>query len=545
METEKTTNTKTNSEEQDSGADTFNTAETAEPEILAHDRKKSGEADNLESFIAKIPMPDADKADLQKDYSTIQYINIYQGNHVENSGTVYGDISQSHGKSAAPGASMASAQTIQDFFRPGVHPNALGALLTLAVLESVHESSFFEVSSSLAVHLRQVTGSGEDEQSSVLAYLQTADELLSPFSLQRNDLPFTYGSAVLSFSGLSFCDEQLPGKVRSLAWRMYPQLRPVLVDWLLDFQTRVVTAVDRAMCYAAIRGLARCAALDVEYACRVVIPRLVEQCTRQADVKYLTAFFMEFMQVESCRAAADEVLRRWCGKNSRFLWQVPYQLYSDTGQWSFCEYVPLALRKRIECDFAGLGSSEEEQNQQNRGYFLYPAHSNSAAAALLTKEISKIFSERKPYLARCEAALYFLLLFHWDYLTDFSSTPRLCFLYGFHNKDTRTSLLPILGFILGNFTLRNIMRQVLEKHFAELAAYDAPVSYLERPIEFLAFTKRPIDYQNTIRLLKECSKNEKARPVAEHLICHLTGIIRQRQQDQINRKGLMVHGRNI
>ena len=126
-------------------------------------------------------------------------------------------------------------------------------------------------------------------------------------------------------------------------------------------------------------------------------------------------------------------------------------------------------------------------------------------------------------------AVYFLVLFRWDYLTDFSAAPDLSFLQGFHDKKTRSNLLPIFAFIWRYVELRNTMRQVLASHFAELNANAASAAYLEKPFEFLAFTGNRIDFQNTIKLLKDCAGQKNAQPVAEHLICHLTRALQQRK----------------
>lgn len=501
---------------------------------VGEERKNSIES-GIKEILAKMPVKE--KGELQKDYGTIQYINItYQGNHVENSGTVYGGIAQQQ-KGAVHGTSLsAPVETIQDFFRPNARVDRLAALLVLATFESVQENLFYEMILLLSKGLRRGIEPSEDEKSDMLAYLKTADELLSPFPIQREALPFTYGNAEISIQCLVFSDRQIPDQVRRLAWRMYPQLRPVLTSWLLDFQTRTDRAADRALAYAAIKGLAVYALLDIEHACNDMIPRLEKHCTAQADIKYLVTFFEQLMQAEDCRMVGDELLRRWCVRQNRFLWQVPYQLYSVNGQWHFCEDVPNALRKHLKQDCNGLRHFNSEWYRQNRGYLLYPAHRNSSSAALLAKEISRFFSECKTPRERYQMAIYFLVLFRWDYLTDFSSAPELTFLQSFHDKETRNAMLPVFQFIWRHVELRDTMRQVLERHFVEINTNNASVFYLEKPLEHLAFTGNRIDYQNTIKLLKDCTRQKDAQPVAEHLINHLTGILQQRQAVKSIRK---------
>lgn len=503
----------------------------AEP---AGKEEKTCTRDEIKEILAKLQ--DQEKKDIQQDYAPIQYINItYQGNHIDNSGIITGGIAQQQ-EGLSHGAASPPVETIQDFFRPNARADHLAALLVLASLESVQENLFHEMLLSISQMLQRGPAPSEKEASDALAYLQTADELLAPFSIRRETLPLIYGSAKLSLQCLVFCDGQIPGQVRRLAWQMYPQLRPILTKWLLDFQTRADSAAGRALAHAAIRGLAVYASLDAAYACHHIIPQLENSCTTQADVRYLVTFIRQFMQAENCRMIADELLRRWCGKPGRFFWQIPYQLYSDKEQLRFCADVPDALRKRLQQDCNGLRHSNPGWHTQDRGYFLYPAHRNRASAALLAKEIAQCFSACKTIPDRYQMAVYFLVLFRWDYLTDFSSTPELSFLRSLHDKEARSFLLPVFQFIWRYVELRNTIRQVLECHFAELNSNDASGAYLERPFEFLAFTGNRIDYENTIKLLKDCARREDARPVSGHLIDYLSGILQQRQTTQSKRK---------
>ena len=487
---------------------------------------KHGAEDGIEEILAKMPV--GDKEELQRDYGTVQYINItYQGNHVENSGTVYGGITQRQRDSGS--CPPDPVKSVQDFFRPNVQTPALAALLTLATFESVQESHFYEMISSLSGMLRQGERTAEPEETDTLAYLQTADELLAPFSVQRETVPMKYGDTELKFPCLAFRDGQIPDQVRRWAWGMYPQLRPVLTDWLLQFRNNTASAADRTLAYAATRGLAVYATLDAAYACHMIIPRLEHSCTKQADVKYLSVFFRQFMQAEDCQPVGDELLRRWCSKQNKFFWQIPYQLYSVKEEWRFCKDVPDALRERLQQDFDGLRRFDSGWYGQNRGCFLYPAHENRSSAALLGKEISRCFSNCRTPSNQYQMAVYFLVLFRWDYLTDFSSTPELSFFRSFHDKEIRNALLPVFAFIWRHIELRDTMRQVLECHFSEINTDTTLAAYLEKPFEFLAFTGNRIDFQNTIKLLKDCAKRENARPAAEYLIRHLTGVLQRRQ----------------
>jgi len=509
--------------------------EDALPAERSGAEEKGRVKDEIKEILAKMPVKD--KEDLQKDYGSIQYINItYQGNHIENSGTVYGDIAQQQGSPSHKKSFQPAVKTIQDFFRPDARADNLAALLVLASLESVQENLFYEIIQLLSERLKRGTESSEDEKSGTLAYLQTADDLLAPFSIQRKMIPFTYGNAELNFQYLAFSDGQIPDQARRWAWQMYPQLRPVLTGWLLDFQTRTASASDRALAYAAIRGLAVYASLDVEYACHSIIPLLESRCTAQADIKYLATFMRQFMQAGDCQMVGDELLCRWCGKQNPFLWQVPYQLYSREGQWRFCVDVPMVLKEHLRRDCDGLGRPDSQWYGQSRGYFLYPAHRNNASAILLARETAQCFSDCKGLEERYQMAVYFLVLFRWDYLTDFSSAPELIFLRSLHDKETRSALLPVFQFIWRHTELRDAMRQVLECHFAEINTNGASASYLERPFEFLAFTRNRIDYQNTIKLLSDCAKQKDAQPVAARLVSYLTGILQQRQISKSIRK---------
>lgn len=491
---------------------------------------KASAEDEIKRILDNMPVKD--KSDLQGDYTTIQYFNItYQGNHVENSGTVYGGIAQQQGSSGTVFTNP--VETLQDFFRPAARTEALAALLILATFESVQESCFCEMIPLLSEKLRRGKDAPESESSGVLAYLQTAGELLVPFEIQKETLSMKYGRAELSLRCLAFADRQVPDQVRRWTWEMYPQLRPVLTDWLLSFQNNTASAAGRALGYEAIRGLAVYASLDVEYACHHIIPLLESSCTAQADVKYLLAFFRQFMQAEDCRLAGDEVLCRWCGRQDRFFWQLPYQLYSSKEDWRFCQDVPSALRKRLQQDYRGLVCLAPEWYGQSRGYFLYPAHENPSAAALLARELSQCFSECSTHQERYQMAVYFLVLFRWDYLTDFSPAPELSFLRSFHDKKARHDLLPIFAFIWRHIELRNTLRQVLTNHFAEINANAASAAYLEKPFEFLAFTGNRIDFENTIQMLKGCAGHKDAKPAAEHLIRHLTGVLQQRQTRKV------------
>lgn len=492
--------------------------------------------DEVKKILAK--MPDKGKGDIQRDYAPIQYINItYQGNHIDNSGIITGGIAQQQGGSSHGAASPPSVETIQDFFRPNAQVDSLAALLVLSSLESVQENLFHEILLDLSQRLRCVPEPSENPVSGALAYLQTADELLAPFPIQRETLPLMYGNAKLSLRCLAFCDGQLPGQVRRLAWRMYPQLRPVLIEWLLDFQTQTDSASGRTLAYAAIRGLGIYASLDSEYACHHIIPRLENNCTTQAAVKYLVMFVKQFMQEKSCWVVVDELLHRWCGRSSEFFWQIPYQLYSGEEQMRFCEEIPDILRRHLQQDYDGLRRSNFGWYGKDRGYFLYPAHRNHASAALLAKEIAHCFFDCKTNQDRYQMSVYFLVLFRWDYLTDFSSTPELGFLRGLHDKETRSFLLPVFRFVWRYVELRDTTRQILECHFTEINANGASGAYLERPFEFLAFTGNRIDYENTIKLLKDCARRPDAGPTARHLIDYLSGILHQRQITQIRREG--------
>jgi len=491
---------------------------------------KNSAENGIKEILDKMPVKD--KRELQSDYGTIQYYNItYQGNYVDNSGTVYGGIAQQQQQGQGIPASN-SKETIQDFFRPGTQPAALAALLTLASFESVQESLFHEIISLLSERFIWGKESDANEHSGTLAYLQTADELLAPFSIRREMLPFKYGNSELKLRCLVFEDGRLPDQVRRWAWEMYPQLRPVLTDWLLYFQTKTDSAAERTLAYAATRGLAVYASLDAEYACHNIIPLLERSCTAQADVKYLVTFFRQFMQAEDCQMVGDELLRRWCGRHDRFLWQIPYQLYSGKDERQFCKDVPGALRERLLQDSNGLGNLDPKWYGQSRGYFLYPAHRNRASAALLAMELGRCFSDCKTPDDRYWMAVYFLVLFRWDYLTDFSSEPELSFLRSLRNKEARYALLPIFQFIFRKIELRHTMCQVLECHFAEINTNSGDISHLEKQFEFLAFTKNRADFQYTIKLLDDCARQKNARPAAVHLKNHLNGILQQRQAIQ-------------
>lgn len=475
---------------------------------------------------------DIEKKDrLKSDYGPEVHVhyNIYQGNYVNNTGTI-GGIDQRQGSAAGGPAEPAKGANacVRSFFQPDTRFDALAALITLATFQMVPEAVFHELAQGLRDRL--TAQAGVEEQEAPAAFW-TAEELLAPFQIQYIDDPAVQDPNALRSLCLVFRDQNDAGQIRKQIWRDYPQLRGTLTRWLLGLRRRTAAAVDRRMGYAAMQGLACYASLDQAYARDTLAPFLEQDCTAQADVKYLAVFFKQLMQWEDSGRLADLLLCRWCERRNGILWQVPYRLCGQDGDWEFQNRAPRVLETHLKWDLLQQTASFLDWYKRDRGYLLRPAHENARAAELLAEGLARCFAESGDHGGRRRAAIYFLALFRWDYLTDFSDEPNLVFLGCLHQKKTRAALLPLFQFIWQSEELRGTARQVLECHMREIGLYGAPCAYLEKPFEYLAFTGKKTDYNNTLYLLKKCARQEDARPAAQYLIDHLTARLQGRRAD--------------
>lgn len=463
-----------------------------------------------------------DKEALRGDYGpAVQF--IIHGNYVSNSGTIYGGINQQQAASQNQALAVAEdTRTRVERFFSEESTYALAALITLASLQIVPESIFHEAVQDLCVRLARAK-SGEDQ--GLPDRFLTAEQLLQPFLLQRQTAVLSYGSIQVDLRCLAFQQEDLSTEIRQQIWQNYSQIRPLLIEWLFALRSWTSDAARRTVSYTAMQCLASYAAFDLAYARGKILPFWEQHCTAQSDVKYLVVFLGQFMQWESCRAMADDLLCRWCRRRG-LLWQVAYRLYGQTGDWQFQRLVPEALQREIEADLSASGATG--WYRQDRGWLLFPAHQNAETAVLLAQQLGRFFSAGKNRLDCRHRAVYFLSLLRWDYLTDFSDQPELVFLRCFHWKPARESLLPLVGFLWKYVDLRRAAQQILTSHMAELGANGASCAYLEKPFAYLAFTGYESDYKNTMRLLDACASTEEAQPAARHLQAYLAADLKRR-----------------
>lgn len=455
------------------------------------------------------------------------HYNIYQGNYVNNTGTIGGvDQSQGSAVSGGPaGPEKGVKACVRFFFQPETRFNALAALITLATFQMVPEAVFHELAQSLCGRL---SAQASTEGKETPAIFQTAEDLLTPFQIQYVDDLAVQDPHALKLLCLAFRSQDEAMQVREQIWLAYPQLRGTLTQWLLDLRQQTGTAAGRRIGYAAMQGLACYASLDLAYARDTLAPCLERNCTAQADVKYLVVFFKQLMQWEHSRKLADILLCCWCERRGNLLWQIPYRLYGQGKNWKFQDEVPRILWAHLKRD---LSQRMASILKEDRGYLVRPAHENTQVAELLAEGLAKCFSECRDFGGRYYVAAYFLTLLRWDYLTDFSEEPNMVFLRCLHKKKTRTALLPIFQLVWQRVELRGIARQILECHMREINMQGAPCAYLEKSFEYLAFTGRSADYNNTFYLLKQCAQREDVRPVAQHLLDFLAQCLKKRRAD--------------
>lgn len=483
--------------------------------------------ERLEDLLRR-PVDLEDKAELQKDYGQNPVIiNVIQGNYVANSGSIYGGVSQERsGDSAVGGAEMETSRSLEDFFRPRETLGPLAALVVLATLELVPESHFFPLVQKLSTRLEEQDP--DRPERTRLSMLQTPEELLRPFALRRTPLPSDGGFQGLTFQCLSFQKEGLSRTVRTRIWNLYPQLRAVLTDFFLALREEDADTAGRTVGYAAMGGLAAYAGLDLEYTVHALIPLLEQRCTAQRDVKYLTAFFKRLLLQQGENQMIDRLLCRWCEGGSPLLWQIPYRLYGQKGRWLFRQKVPKALRRYLVQDKEGGGRPYLAWFRRSRGHLLYPAHEDPAVAKLLVEETAELFSPKKPYEDRYQAAAYGLSLIRWDYLTDFAPEPRLVFLDALHQKEQRRAILPLLHFVWQRGELRGLMAQVLARHLGEIGRRGGLCSYLQTPFLYLAFQGSRLDYEAAQSVLTVCARNPDGAAVAEGLSQMLASELKKR-----------------
>lgn len=496
----------------------------------------SQEAENASKAMGGSPkdllqqaLPIDDKQGLREEFVPFYIINNhYHGNYVDNSGTIYGGVDQRQASQESAEDALPFPENLEDsiqrFFLTETDPKALAALIALATFEPLPADVFYQTVSTL---YDKLTDGESSEERKPLSRLQTAQELVSPLLLQK--VSVAYEPIGLTLDCLTFQSRDVSAQVRERIWQDYPQLRPVLMEWLFDFRIHSASTIDRLMAYTAMHGLARYAALHIGYARNYIFPFLEQNCTRQADIKYLAVIIKWLIQNSSCRAVADDLLLDWCNKQSALLWQIPYRLYGQEGEWKFQSKVPVILRLRMEQDAKGSRRSDLGWYKQDRAYLLNPAHGNMKIAALLVKQVSQCFCACKSHRDRYYTAVYFLVLFRWDYLTDFSNTPEMIFLKCLHDKELRKEMHPLLYFIWQYSELRAMAQQVLARHMGEIHMSGTSADYLEKPFECLAFTGKRVDYDSTIYLLRECAKRRDACPIAEQMQRHLEDCLRERK----------------
>lgn len=468
-----------------------------------------------------------EKDGLRREYTSPPII-IHQTtvNRVENSGTIYGNISQHQQKdnsSPSPQA-ISSSEGLKRFFQNPIDLEALTALIALATLEPLSEPLFYkaaQILSPLISHFRE----GQDERA-IVSSLRTVDELLTPFTISRKNISAIYGAAELQLPCLSFQDETLASQIRKFIWEKYPQLRNLLIEWLFLLKEHVVGTSEAAFAFSIMRGLASFASLDAAYTCRYILPLWEDQNLKTSDLRFLTAFLRPLMEVVSLQPVMDEILCRWCTRSKSFLWQAAYRLYGADGQWAFSEKLSLILRDHLQRDITGTGLSYSAWYHKSRGYLLYPAHTNAFAADLLFHTLADLFDDCSQFKERYHLAVYFLSLFRWDYLTDFGSTPQLVF---FRSLRENKRLLPLIQFVWQRRELRSVMSLILQRHFSELAPCGASCDYLKRPFLLLAFTNNHFDYDITQEFLTQCASDPSSKAVAEYLKCYLIDFYNKRK----------------
>ncbi len=460
-----------------------------------------------------------DKDQLKSTYGAELHLhyNTYQGNYVHNTGTI-GSIDQSQGgggDAPLPVPAKGLEERVRAFFQLDCGLDALTALITLATFQLAPEAAFHEAAQSLRAVLAAQLGL---EEAQAPAGFQTAQALLAPFPLQYVDDPAAQNPGAPAPLCLTFRSPEDPPQIRAQVWREYPQLRGSLTQWLLELRRQTASAASRRMGYAAMQGLACYASLDPAYARDTMVPSLEHSCTAQADVKYLTVFFHQLLLWEDSRGLADLLLCRWCGRHGGILWQVPYRLAGQGEGLDFPTQVPDALEAHLKRDLSQSTHSFLDWYRQDRGYLLRPAHEDQQTAQLLAEGLARCLLQRRDTDGRRCIAIYFLTLFRWDYLTDFSHQPSLVFLRGLRRTQTRKALLPLFQLVWRQPVLRDTARQILECHMREISLCRAPYAYLEKPFVYLAFTDRSSDYYNTCSLLKQCAQQPEVQPVAQHLM---------------------------
>ena len=534
------------SQETGKGESTLQTENIQEPDSNTRGNHPSEQAANplerLEKLSKDKKSPDADE-----DYSARYIIyNIFdnsQHNAVYGSAQNVGgsnnrvDYTNGAGQTPANDAKKSDKNDLPSFLH---HANSreISALIVLATLERIPVDAFFPALDALCEYMPAQEKKDDDGNSS--PYLETAEELLSPFPIVRKRLSSDSGlhvSGIQDMALIEFEDEDFAGYVRVRIWNEYFKYRMNLLEWLSALRMKTDSVVNRIVSYLAMRGLANYAALDMGYASRDLIPYLERNFQMQRDVKYLVEFFRNLMRIPECGDTADRLLLRWSGRFSGIFWQTPYRLYGEEGEWKFQEVTRNTLLRQLQADFDGrptldsLRSLEQMLKwlSKDRSYFLSPAHENATVAELLCEQIAILFMAQRKQNDRYAVAELFLMLFRWDYLTGNDESPRLVFLNGFRRKSIRENLLPLFRFIWRYSDLRSVIKQVLTAHFSEIALRDASYSYLERPFLYLAFTGDRNDYYSTVYLLRECAKDGDAKPVAAHLEQYLSDYLKSRK----------------
>lgn len=398
-------------------------------------------------------------------------------------------------------------------------------MIALAELGSIPENRFFQVAGRLEQCIFSSELASQDKEGERQFQFRTIEETLAPFQVRKNLIEIAYESERHTVTCVSFASREIEIQVRNFVWSSYPYFRPILAQWMIELIKNRGNVLDHILMSRAVNALAVNGATDIGYTFRELIPTLEENFATQSGVKYLTAFVEYLMKESTCRGSVEELLLHWCRRRDSYLWQVPYRLYGEEKEWRFQNEVPISLSERLEKD---VGGKKLSLYRSDRGYLLIPAHGDERVATLLIEQVADLFARCKHVQERNQFGIYFLSLFRWDYLTDFSNTPRMIFLHSLGQKELREKILPLFQYAWRKSLLRSAMIEILACHFREINQFNASWEYLKKPFLFLAFTGKKFDYDNTYDALKKCTRMQEATPVAEGLMTFLSNELEAR-----------------
>lgn len=530
------------SPEEQAPADTGNPSASSESDVSPDTRNVDSLQDTVKSILKTFLTEEKRKQHREQEHAIYNF-NFVQGHNYGSmvGGDNVGDIVNGV---KAPGSPEVSQEdkTVENMVENILRNQdsvTRSALIMLAVLEYVPADIFNEMTCDLC---RCLTGNEEQN----ISFLWRAKDLLSGVPLtEDNQNPYLYAETAIVWVG--FQDATLADWVRALIWKGQRQLRKVVLKWLFGLRERTDTFPECLTADMSMLSLTRLCSLDLAYAKETVFPMLEQAFTRQRDIKYLVAFFQSFMRMdEACQKVANQILRRWSGYD--LLWQVPYRLYGQahiSGEWSFQEKIPDALYEKMEADIdKGKRGDIAAWFQQNRGHYLLPIHRKREEAltlqktdleeamelnghseearernehsrtlsSLLVQQTGRLFAAGRSRSDRECAALFFLSLFRWDYLTDYSSKPQLVFLRCLQRKTLREQLLPMFQSVCRPPFLY-ATAQILSSHMTEIQEHEDAYRNLEKSMLILG----KADYSSVMSLLRACEQNTDAAPVAARL----------------------------